>query len=68
MPLLKFHLLNGRTDDEVDRLLETAHRFMLRSFRVPEQDLYQIATEYEPSRLRALDTGLGFERTEFCSP
>ncbi|MDC7745663.1 hypothetical protein [Rhizobium binxianense] len=50
MPLLKFHLLNGRTDDEVDRLLETAHRFMLRSFRVPEQDLYQIATEYEPSR------------------
>lgn len=64
MPLLKFHLLKGRTDDEVDRLLETTHRVMLRSFRVPEQDRYQIVSEYEPSRFRALDTGLGFERTE----
>ncbi|MGR9193167.1 tautomerase family protein [Rhizobium leguminosarum] len=64
MPLLKFHLLKGRTDEEVGRLLETAHRVMLRSFRVPEEDRYQIVTEYEPSRFRALDTGLGFERTE----
>ncbi|MGZ9718992.1 tautomerase family protein [Rhizobium miluonense] len=31
---------------------------------MPERDRYQIATECEPSRFRALDTGLGFERME----
>lgn len=64
MPLMKFHLLNGRSAEEIDRLLDVAHRAMVSSFKVPERDRYQILTEHEPSHLRALDTGLDLPRTD----
>jgi hypothetical protein len=37
---------------------------MLRSFAVPERDRYQVLFEHERSHMRALDTGLGIERTD----
>jgi hypothetical protein len=64
MPLMKFHLLKGRSAEEIDRLLDVAHRAMVSSFKVPERDRYQILTEHEPSHLRALDTGLDLPRTD----
>ena len=64
MPLMKFHLLKGRSPEEIDRLLDVAHRAMVSSFKVPERDRYQILTEHEPSHLRALDTGLDLPRTD----
>ena len=63
MPLMKFHLLKGRSPDEIDRLLDVAHHAMVSSFNVPERDRYQILTEHEPSHLRTLDTGLDLPRT-----
>ncbi|NTB97272.1 tautomerase family protein [Agrobacterium tumefaciens] len=63
MPLLKFHIYKGRTLEEINLLLDTAHDAMVRSFNVPDRDRYQILNEHDPSHFRALDTGLDIPRT-----
>ncbi|APO67353.1 4-oxalocrotonate tautomerase protein [Rhizobium gallicum] len=64
MPLMKIHVLKGRSTDEVERLLDTVHEAMLQAFQVPERDLYQILNEHAASHFRALDTGLDIARTD----
>jgi len=64
MPLLRFDLLEGRSDAELKALLDAAHRAMLAAFQVPERDRYQIVNEHKPSRMIVEDTGLGIPRTE----
>ncbi|WP_075182633.1 tautomerase family protein [Pantoea sp. 1.19] len=63
MPLLQFDLLEGRSDEELQTLLDAAHRAVLSAFQVPERDRYQIVYENKPSRMILQDTGLGFERS-----
>ena len=63
MPLLRFDLYQGRSDQELQTLLDTAHRVMVEAFKVPERDRYQIVNEHRPSRMIAEDTGLGIPRT-----
>ena len=63
MPLLRFDLIEGRTQEQIKELLDAAHRAVLAAFDVPERDRYQIVTEHKPSHLVAQDTGLGIERT-----
>ena len=38
MPLLLFHVLEGRTDQEIAALLDATHRVVLETFRVPKRD------------------------------
>jgi hypothetical protein len=64
MPLVRFDVVEGRTDNEIKTLLDAAHRAMLSAFHVPETDRYQIYHEHPPSRLIAEDTGLGIRRTK----
>jgi phenylpyruvate tautomerase PptA (4-oxalocrotonate tautomerase family) len=64
MPLLRFDLIEGRTDAEVKTLLDAAHRAMLAAFKVPERDRYQIVHEHKRSQMIVEDTGLGIERSE----
>lgn len=64
MPLLRFDLIEGRSDAELQALLDAAHRAMLAAFRVPERDRYQTVHEHKPSRLVIEDTGLGIARTD----
>ena len=64
MPLLRFDLIEGRTDDETKTLLDAAHRAMLAAFKVPERDRYQIVQEHNPGHMIVEDTGLGIERTD----
>lgn len=64
MPLLRFDLIEGRSDAELKALLDAAHRAMLAAFNVPERDRYQIVYEHKPSHLIVEDTGLGIPRTE----
>lgn len=64
MPLLRFDLLEGRTDAELKTLLDAAHRAMLAAFKVPPGDRYQIVVEHKPSRMIIEDTGLGIPRTD----
>lgn len=64
MPLIKLHIQKGRSEAEVGLLLDTVHEVMLSAFSVPERDRYQLIFEHQASHFRALDTGLGFERTQ----
>ena len=63
MPLVRFDVVEGRSDNEIKNLLDAAHRAVLFAFQVPESDRYQIYHEHPPSRLVAEDTGLGIRRT-----
>lgn len=63
MPLIRVDLISGRTDRELQRLLDVLHGAMVEAFGVPMRDRYQIVTEHEPSRLLVEDTGLGYQRT-----
>jgi phenylpyruvate tautomerase PptA (4-oxalocrotonate tautomerase family) len=64
MPLIRFDLIEGRTDAELKTLLDAAHRAMLAAFKVPERDRYQIVHEHKRSRVIVEDTGLGIERSD----
>jgi hypothetical protein len=64
MPLLRFDILEGRSDAEIGALLDAAHRAVLRAFSTPLRDRYQIVHEHRPSRVRIEDTGLGFARSD----
>ncbi len=63
MPLLKFDLIEGRSDASLKTLLDAAHDAMLAAFKVPARDRYQIVTEHKPSRMIVEDTGLQIERS-----
>lgn len=64
MPLVKIHVLKGRSPEEVAVLLDTIHDVVVASFGVPLRDRYQILQEHEASHIRALDTGLDIVRSE----
>jgi phenylpyruvate tautomerase PptA (4-oxalocrotonate tautomerase family) len=64
MPLVKIHILKGRSPPELEMLLDTIHDVVVESFGVPRRDRYQILQEHEASHIRALDTGLDITRTE----
>ncbi|MBB2201105.1 tautomerase family protein [Gluconacetobacter tumulisoli] len=63
MPLLHFHLIEGRSDAEIKTLLDAAHAAMLEAFQVPAGDRYQIVSEHKPLRMIVEDTGLDIPRT-----
>lgn len=64
MPLLRFDLIEGRSDAELKTLLDAAHGAMLAAFGVPSRDRYQIVHEHKASRMIVEDTGLGIPRTD----
>lgn len=64
MPLLHFHVYEGRSEGEIKKLLDTAHEAMLEAFQVPRGDRYQIVTEHKPSHMILEDTGLDIPRTK----
>ena len=64
MPLLQFDMIEGRSENEIQTLLDTAHRVVLDAFKVPERDRYQIVQENKARNMVFQDTGLGFSRTE----
>ena len=64
MPLLRFDLVEGRTDAELETLLDAAHEAMLESMKVPPRDRYQIVHEHKASRMVIEDTGLDIPRTD----
>jgi malonate semialdehyde decarboxylase len=63
MPLLKFDLIAGRTDDQLRTLLDTAHQAMVDAFLVPQRDRYQSVTQHRSNELVLEDTGLGYARS-----
>jgi hypothetical protein len=63
MPLLKFDIIQGRSDAQLRSLLDTAHQAMVQAFEVPHSDRYQCVAQHRPGELVLEDTGLGYERS-----
>jgi phenylpyruvate tautomerase PptA (4-oxalocrotonate tautomerase family) len=63
MPMLKFDIIQGRTDEQVGELLDAAHYAMVQAFDVPVTDRYQSVTQHRPGELVVEDTGLGYTRS-----
>ena len=63
MPLLKFDIFQGRSEEQVRALLDASHQAMVQAFDVPSSDRYQCVTQHRPGELVLEDTGLGFARS-----
>jgi hypothetical protein len=63
MPLVRFDLVEGRSDAQVRALLNAAHSALVAAFKIPERDRYQIVHQHPASHLVVLDTGLGITRS-----
>ena len=63
MPLLVFHVLEGRSDKEISDMLDATHRVALETLHVPLRDRYQIVHVHKPSHVHFEDTGLDIPRT-----
>jgi phenylpyruvate tautomerase PptA (4-oxalocrotonate tautomerase family) len=63
MPLINIDVIEGRTGEEIQTLLDTIHNAMVEAFDVPTEDRYQVLTQHQPHEITALDTGLGLTRT-----
>lgn len=63
MPLLKFDIIQGRSDAQLKALLDGTHQAMVEAFEVPASDRYQSVTQHRPGELILHDTGLGYTRS-----
>ena len=64
MPLLRFDLVEGRSESEIRKILDTTHEVLLETLKVPMHDRYQVVHEHKRSRIIVEDTGLGFVRSD----
>lgn len=64
VPLLKFDLLEGKTNEEIENILDTVQEAVVEAFEVPASDRYQLVYQHKPEEMVVLDTGLGFGRSE----
>lgn len=63
MPLMRFDLIEGRSDADLRNLLDVSHEAMVAAFQVSPRDRYQIVHEHPPTRTIVQDSGLGMTRT-----
>jgi hypothetical protein len=64
MPLVRFDFIEGRTDEEVEKILDVAHDAMIEAFGISSRDRFQIVNEHKPSRLRVEGTDLCLVRSK----
>lgn len=64
MPLIKFDIIEGRSPEQLQALLDAAHEAMVNAFQVPARDRYQIVHQHPANEMIIEDTGLGFTRTK----
>ena len=61
MPLLRFDLIEGRSEPEIRKILDTTHEVLLETLKVPERDRYQVVHEHKRSRMRSEERRVGKE-------
>lgn len=64
MPLVRIDVIEGRTDKELVQLADVIQEVLIETFAAPELDRYQIIHEHKKGLIKALDTGLGYTRTD----
>lgn len=64
MPLLRFDVYEGRSDEDLKTMLDAVHTAMVSAYNVPVRDRYQIVHEHRPATMIMEDTGLDIPRTK----
>ena len=64
IPLLRFDLIEGRSESDVRKLRDITHDVLIETLQVPKRDRYQVVHEHKRSRMIVEDTGLGFVRSD----
>ena len=64
MPLVRIDIVEGRSDKELDQLADVIQEVLIETFAAPKLDRYQIIHEHKKGSIKALDTGLGYTRTD----
>src|SRR5260370_38102546 len=65
MPLLRFDLIEGRSESDVKKILDVTHDVLIETLQVPKRDGYQVVHEHKESRIIVeKNTGLGFVRSD----
>jgi hypothetical protein len=64
MPLLRFDLIEGRSESDVRKILDVTHDVLIETLQVPKCDRYQVVHEHKRSRMIVENTGLGFVRSD----
>lgn len=64
MPLIRFDMIEGRTEKEITKILDISHKVVVDAFQVPEGDRYQIVHQHHSYEMIIKDTGLGFQRSK----
>ena len=62
MPLVQFDIIEGRSKEEIKKILDITHKSIVSSFEVPISDKYQVVNIRKPEEMIIEDTGLGFKR------
>ncbi len=64
MPFLRVDAYEGRSKEQVKKVLDAIHRAILSAFGVPPRDRYQVYQEHSESNFIVQDTGLGIDRSK----
>src|SRR5260370_8064788 len=61
MPLLRFDLIEGRSESDVKKILDVTHDVLIETLQVPKRDGYQVVHEHKDSRIiLEKNTAFGF--------
>ncbi|MBO1307090.1 tautomerase family protein [Enterococcus sp. 669A] len=64
MPLIKIDIVEGRSEQDIRKMLDAIHSAVLEAFHVPKGDRYQIVTQHKSYEMVLEDTDLGFTREQ----
>lgn len=64
MPLLRFDMFEGRSSEEIKKILDITHEALLEAFQIPERDRYQIVHQHPDYEMIIQDTNLDIPRTK----
>ena len=64
MPLFRFDVVQGRTDDQIAALLDAAYAAQVEALDTVDGDRYQVVHAHPAAHLRIEDTGLGIARSD----
>jgi phenylpyruvate tautomerase PptA (4-oxalocrotonate tautomerase family) len=64
MPFLNIHVVRGRSEKEIQTLLQSIHDALVEAFGAPLRDRYQVLNEHDAGRFIVQDSGLGIERSD----
>lgn len=58
MPLVRFDLIKGRTQEDIENIMKITQDTVVKDFHVDQRDCYQIVTQHESYEMNIMDTGL----------